>query len=110
MLSWWEQGYWITYIAGRSPISNPGQSIEAVELAAGILLATNGVLEAARLANKKHIILDEYTLLYKFAVMERWAGKESDRGSTFAYRLYYGEVEGFRLVHQSGDVKIWRVE
>ncbi|MDK2915944.1 MAG: dolichyl-phosphooligosaccharide-protein glycotransferase [Euryarchaeota archaeon] len=58
VMSWWDYGHWITFIAQRIPVTNPFQ--DHVNRAAGFFLATSeATADAARIkAGSRYIITD----------------------------------------------------
>ncbi len=78
VMSWWDYGYWITYMGHRIPVANPGQDQTAVPKVANFLLAQDEVsAEAIAEANQTgYVVLDYLTTTNKFWAMATWAGKE----------------------------------
>jgi oligosaccharyl transferase (archaeosortase A-associated) len=54
VMSWWDYGHWITFIAQRIPVTNPFQ--DNVRSATGFFLATNE--EKANAAGSRYIVTD----------------------------------------------------
>jgi len=109
VLSWWDYGHWITYIAHRIPNTNPHQ--RGVEQAALFFTSqdeatANEILDEL---GSRYIIIDWLTALHKvpdsdingyFSVLIEWAGKDQ---SEF-YEKYYlrneqGALESIALYH-----------
>ncbi len=102
VMSWWDYGYYITYVAHRIPNANPSQ-IGAPEAAlfftAQDEASATGVLD--RLCSR-YIIIDQSMATGKFYAMAIWAGNESkeffdvyyqrtELGAYQAVMLYYPE-------------------
>ena len=105
IISWWDYGYWITYIGQRAPLCNPSQDLAQVKKAANILLGQSAI----DIDGSCYIILDKRTVEDLFNCMNKWAGLEVAKSDSLAYQLYYGKVEGYELVYNS-EVKIWQVK
>jgi dolichyl-phosphooligosaccharide-protein glycotransferase len=80
VISWWDYGYWITYIAHRIPNANPGQDPAAVKRVADFLTAQDEPSADAMAADMKsaYVILDYQTASSKFWAVATWSGKSPD--------------------------------
>jgi dolichyl-phosphooligosaccharide-protein glycotransferase len=83
VISWWDYGYWITYLGHRIPLANPGQDQVAVKKVANFLIAQDeasaeAVAEEGRAG---YVVVDYQTATSKFWAMATWAGK--DQGEFF---------------------------
>ncbi|HWQ66364.1 MAG TPA: oligosaccharyl transferase, archaeosortase A system-associated [Methanospirillum sp.] len=78
VLSWWDYGHWITYLAKRIPISSPFQN--NVQEVAKFLIATDE-RDADLIANQtgaRYIISDFSMITSKFPALPLWAvGKQA---------------------------------
>jgi len=76
VLSWWDYGYWISRIARRIPISNPGTNGTIGE--AKYLLAQDELSAASAIKdiNIKYVIVDDEIASYdsKFFALPTWVG------------------------------------
>ncbi len=108
VMSWWDYGYWITYIAHRIPNANPSQS-GAVN--AGLFFTAQDEASGSQVLDRlgsKYIVIDSdmavQSLKYggKFYAMVTWAGKDlsqffddfivqSTSTGTQVVRYYYPE-------------------
>ena len=83
VLSWWDYGYWITRIARRIPISNPGTNGTIGE--AKYFLAQDELSAASAIKdiNIKYVIVDDEIASYdsKFFALPTWVGS--------SYEEYY---------------------
>lgn len=74
VMSWWDFGYWITYIAHRIPNTNPGT--KKAELAASYFTgqherSANEILNAQ---GTRYVIVDQSMAQKKFHAMIQWGG------------------------------------
>jgi dolichyl-diphosphooligosaccharide--protein glycosyltransferase len=79
VLSWWDYGYWITYIAHRIPNANPSGSRGAKN--AGTFFTTGNETQANEVLNKvgtKYVIIDYQMATGKYYAMVEFAGKDQD--------------------------------
>ena len=95
VMSWWDYGYWITYIAHRVPNANPGQ--RGIGNAARFLVAQDesSAMRVLDRAGSKYIVIDlktaiptiegESAVQSSFPSIAEWAGKDS---SEF-FEVYY---------------------
>ncbi|UCG82010.1 MAG: hypothetical protein JSW38_07240, partial [Dehalococcoidia bacterium] len=76
VMSWWDYGYWITYIAHRIPNANPGK--KKAEIAGSYFIAQKES-RANRILNQqgsKYVVVDRDMAQGKFYAMVEWAGEE----------------------------------
>jgi dolichyl-diphosphooligosaccharide--protein glycosyltransferase len=117
VLSWWDQGYWITRLAHRIPIANPAQV--GVDTAAAFLLArepNDGSAIAAGARARYMIVSSELAVDYgqgwKLPAVAAWAGialaeltekcrvRQPD-GSWIAFPVFYPAF------YKSMAVRLW---
>jgi dolichyl-diphosphooligosaccharide--protein glycosyltransferase len=86
VLSWWDYGHWITYLAKRIPITTPFQN--NVEPVARFLLATDekNADDVAEATGAKYIIIDYEMLSSKYPALPVWA---YGAGTKNTYQTYY---------------------
>ena len=76
VMSWWDYGYWITYIAHRIPNANPGKKKAEI---AGSYFIDQDEASANQILNEqgtKYVITDRDMAQGKFYAMVEWAGGE----------------------------------
>jgi dolichyl-diphosphooligosaccharide--protein glycosyltransferase len=80
VLSWWDYGHWIMYVAKRIPISSPFQN--NVALVAKFFIATNeeDAEKFARNVSAKYIITDYRLTTTTFAAIPLWATGAASQG------------------------------
>ena len=102
VMSWWDYGYWITYIAHRIPNTNPGQ-LNAQS--AGLFFTAQSESEAVGILDQmgsKYVVIDFSMPFMYFKAMAIWAGKEAsefrevyripnERGEFKTITLYHSE-------------------
>jgi dolichyl-phosphooligosaccharide-protein glycotransferase len=78
VMSWWDYGYWITYMGHRIPVANPGQDQTAVKKVANFLIAQDEAsAEVIAEANKTgYVVIDYLTTTSKFWALTTWADKD----------------------------------
>jgi len=78
IMSWWDYGYWITYIGHRIPVANPGQDQTAVKKVANFLIAQDepSAEVIAEANNTGYVLVDYLTATSKFWAMATWADKD----------------------------------
>jgi oligosaccharyl transferase (archaeosortase A-associated) len=89
VMSWWDYGYYITYVAHRIPNANPSQ-IGAPD--AALFFTAQDEASAAEVLDRlgsRYIIIDQSMATGKFYAMAIWAGNES---SEF-FDVYYRRTE-----------------
>ncbi len=73
VMSWWDYGYWITYISHRVPVCNPG-SINRYESAAFFTTTdTSGATKVLDSVQSKYVIVDYAMVTGKFTAMPTYA-------------------------------------
>jgi len=91
VMSWWDYGYWISYISHRIPNANPSQ-MGAKD--AGLFFTSGNESEGNAVLDRlgsKYIIIDDAMNTGKFYAMAVWAGENaSDYMSTY----YYPDKDG----------------
>ncbi len=100
VMSWWDYGYHITYVAHRVPNANPGGQRGAPD--AGLFFTEGNVSEANHMLDElgsKYVIIDYSMATGKFYAMIEWAGKDRDD----FFEAYYDPQtgEGRLLYHVS---------
>jgi len=86
VLSWWDYGYWITYIGHRIPVANPGQEQTNVTKVANYFVAQDEASAEILAGEMKagYVVLDYQTATSKFWAMATWTGKnQSDYFEVF---------------------------
>jgi dolichyl-diphosphooligosaccharide--protein glycosyltransferase len=77
VMSWWDYGYWITYIGHRVPTCNPGSTNREIP---AIFLTTTDNSKAIKIlqqAKSRYIVIDYQTATGKFTAMPTYAEKAS---------------------------------
>ncbi|KKN12047.1 hypothetical protein LCGC14_1020470 [marine sediment metagenome] len=114
VLTWWDYGHWVMRLAERAPTSNPAtwgshgayrffasQSVEEAE----------EWIEGLKI---RYVIVDQQILEGKFPSLAQINNLEGDifalRDNSMAFKLYYGQVEGYNLVSIEPGVKIFERE
>jgi dolichyl-diphosphooligosaccharide--protein glycosyltransferase len=100
VLSWWDYGYWITYIAQRIPNANPTQA--GAVAAAWFFLAPDEATagQMTSILGPKYIVIDYEMARGKFHAMALWAGaRESDFFDVYYERTQTGEWRPLLLYH-----------
>ncbi len=79
IMSWWDYGHWITYIAQRIPNANPHQ-VGAAEVA-GYLIAQDEPSANERLERlgSRYVVIDFSMVMGKFYAIAIWAGEDDSR-------------------------------
>jgi dolichyl-diphosphooligosaccharide--protein glycosyltransferase len=73
VMSWWDYGYWITYVAHRVPTCNPGSAsrdVPAIFLTLTNVDSANKVLQASK---SRYIVVDYQTATGKFTALPSYA-------------------------------------
>jgi len=73
VLSWWDYGYWITYVGHRVPTCNPGSINRSVP---AVFLTTTNVddgIKVLQMAKSRYIVIDWQTVTGKFTAMPTYA-------------------------------------
>ena len=131
VLTWWDYGDWIIRIAHRVPTSNPmtwgvqgafrfypAQSTEDAEswikdLKIRYVLVDGGGTQTV-LGEKAVNESGQEFIIGKFLTVLEVCGIEGDPielwESSMAYKLFYGQVDGYKLIHTDGEVKIFERE
>jgi dolichyl-diphosphooligosaccharide--protein glycosyltransferase len=79
VMSWWDYGYFITYIAHRIPNANPSQS-GATD--AGLFFTAQDEASGSQILDRlgsKYVIIDASMATGKFYAMAIWAGKDQSQ-------------------------------
>ena len=91
IMSWWDYGYWISYISHRIPNANPSQ-MGAKD--AGLFFTSGNESESNEMLDNlgsKYIIIDDAMAIGKFYAMAVWAGKNA---SDYMSLYYYTDKDG----------------
>ncbi len=102
VMSWWDYGYFITYIAHRIPNANPSQ---AGATDAGLFFTAQDEASGNQILDRlgsKYVVIDDAMMVGKFYAMAVWAGKSQSQffdvfyqstqtGTLQAVILYYPE-------------------
>jgi dolichyl-diphosphooligosaccharide--protein glycosyltransferase len=97
VLSWWDYGHWITFVAKRPAVTNPFQDNVEGRLGAAAFFLTPSETEAERIAGYKdvrYIITDGKMVNTKFRGLVSWGNRSREDG-------YYTMA----LTHPAGDGK-----
>lgn len=86
VLTWWDYGYWVTRIAHRVPVCNPGDQLKGEEKYFTLQKSS----DAAELSNNwklKYVVIDDYMINWRsgFAAMASAAGHPASN----YYEIYY---------------------
>ena len=79
VMSWWDYGYFITYIAHRIPNANPSQ---AGATDAGLFFTAQDEASGSQILDRldsKYVIIDSSMAVGKFYAMAVWAGKDQSQ-------------------------------
>lgn len=110
IVTWWDSGYWIQYIAERATLCDNSQHLNSVKQSARLLLYGENTLERVN-SKSIYLIVDKELVDNKMVVMGKWLERDIIRSNTFAYKLYYGEnYKGYKLVYQNDTIKIYCME
>jgi oligosaccharyl transferase (archaeosortase A-associated) len=94
VMSWWDSGHWITYIAHRIPNSNPtqaGASQAAWYFSGSDEGLANEILDSL---GSRYVIIDYETATADFTTMLTWIGEDETRFfEVYAQIMGKGEVE-----------------
>ena len=100
VISWWDYGHWITYIAHRIPNSNPHQ--KGATKTAWFFTAQDEPSANERLDNlgSKYVIIDFAMSTSKFSTISIWTGEgESQFFEVYYQRISEGELEPIPLYY-----------
>lgn len=99
VLSWWDYGYWITYIGHRVPTCNPGSTNR--DIPAVFLTTTNmdNAIKVLQSAKSKYIVIDYQTATGKFQAMPTYAEKATGE----LRKLWNWETPGYISVFNMGE-------
>jgi asparagine N-glycosylation enzyme membrane subunit Stt3 len=115
VLSWWDYGYWIMAESHVPAYITPGTGDNTREgeiSAASILVSTNTqkAVASLRTLSLRFVVVDEDMLTTKWYPILESADVEVEKEKTLVYRLCGSyPMEGFKLVYESGKVKIYEV-
>jgi dolichyl-diphosphooligosaccharide--protein glycosyltransferase len=100
VMSWWDYGYYITYIAHRIPNANPSQS-GAID--AGLFFTAQDEASGSQVLDRlgsKYVIIDGSMAVGKFYAMVVWAGKDQSQFyDVFYQRTQTGTIEPMMLYY-----------
>jgi len=115
--AWWDYGYWITRIAHRVPVVNPGQMSELQRDVAEFFVSQDCTIDGG--LGSEYVIIDYATVTVKFWGVTRHAGgSEQDYFGTYyvsegsqlrAVQVYYPEYYqslAVRLYNFNGEAVI----
>jgi len=100
VMSWWDYGYHITYIAHRVPNANPGGNRGAPE--AGLFFTAQDEASANKLLDRlgsKYVIIDYSMAMGKYYAMVEWAGKDHEKFFEPYYQRQADEYVGVTLFY-----------
>jgi len=94
VLSWWDYGYWITYIAHRSPNANPGQNPAALTLIARFFMSEeeSAAGEIMQSWDSSYVVLDYAMATSKFWAVATWSGRDVDEFTGAYYLPHEGQL------------------
>lgn len=108
VVSWWDYGYWVEYIAEREAYITPSQQIDRIKEIAELLLNYN---EPPLPGGLRYLIVDRPMAFDFIPAMMNWSGYKQgslDESLTLGRRLFNGDdVSGYRIVYEKQDVKIY---
>ncbi len=91
VMSWWDYGHWITYIAHRIPNSNPHQTGAGKVARFFISQDENSASKILNKLGSKYVIIDyKMAMEDKFYAMAIFAGKNCDQ----FFGIYFQKVDG----------------
>jgi dolichyl-diphosphooligosaccharide--protein glycosyltransferase len=100
VLSWWDYGYWITYIAHRIPNAHPGGGSRR---SAGLFFTAQDESSANEVINglsSKYVIIDIKMAREKFYSMIEWAEKDVDDFYEWYFiRISSGNLEPLKIYY-----------
>jgi hypothetical protein len=114
--SWWDYGHWIIRIGQRVPLTSP--TIQVIENNSDSQFFTAQNPEDAKAYLKglkvRYIIIDEAMVTGKFyAIVVRQGYNKKDvykwYENSMIVQLYYKRVDGYKLIYDNGDIKIFEV-
>jgi hypothetical protein len=73
VMSWWDYGYWITYVAHRVPTCNPGSGSRDVPAVFFTLTNLDNGIKVLQMAKSRYIVVDYQTATGKFTAMPTYA-------------------------------------
>jgi asparagine N-glycosylation enzyme membrane subunit Stt3 len=99
VLSWWDYGYWITYIAHRVPTCNPGSTNR--DIPAVFLTTTNidNAIKVLQSAKSRYIVIDYQTATGKFQAMPTYAEKATGE----LKKLWSWDTPGYISIFTMGE-------
>ena len=94
--SWWDYGYWITYIGHRIPNANPGQAASSVKPIAAYFISQDEAAaeEAAKALKDAYVVIDYQTVTSKFWAVATWALGSEGPNQFFEYYYQVDNVTG----------------
>jgi dolichyl-diphosphooligosaccharide--protein glycosyltransferase len=109
IMSWWDQGYWITQQARRVPVANPTQ--ERAPIAARFYSATDEsvALAIARSERSRYVVSDyelpfrrlaDGTIMGRFQTIVDWTGQAHDPFYEIVYRRLDGQWMPVWIFHE----------
>ena len=102
IMSWWDYGYWITYISHRIPNSNPGQGNAAKVASFFIAQDEDSANKIMDKLGSKYVIIDQYMPIAKFDAIPQWADKSAEEyWETYYRQMGNGELDPITLCHPS---------
>lgn len=73
VMSWWDYGYWIIYIAHRVPVSNPGSNRRTDSAVFMTTTDNDGAINLLQQTRSRYIIIDYQMVTGKFTAMPTYA-------------------------------------
>jgi len=99
VMSWWDYGYWITYVAHRVPTCNPGSTNRDVPAVFLTTTDNEKAVTVLKQAKSRYIVIDYQTATGKFTAMPTYA----ERASKDLRDLWSWESPGFISVFYYGN-------
>ena len=107
--AWPDYGHFIKYVSGNEPNYLPGPGGDTL---AKFYLSPdmNEAQKYLKELNTSYLIVDEYTLKYRYATLKLYAGSEINAVSSLMYQLYYSQnyPAYLELAYQKESIKIFR--
>jgi len=79
VMSWWDYGYWISYISRRVPVANPGSANRYESAIYFTSLEPEGAEKILNYVKSKYVIIDWEMVTGKFNAMPAYAGKSEPK-------------------------------
>lgn len=106
VLSWWDRGHWIVRIARRAPVTSPAYQHGPVS---SRFFASETLEESEKILKGHDIryVIFSSELEHKWKSVLRDSRKDTNIKDSIAYKLWNNELNGWKLVHEEGEVRIF---